>query len=189
MMRFKLVGMILIISQLFSGCNSCDCDKGSGLEGFYVCDRTDTANQEFLWLFKDNTYIHILAYDTIQFINSDNWLVRDNDVPKLFVAKNWVSPCESGRTYCYERMDYVAKHNFKSYKGGDAQLEFGCNTIGLDDGCYFRLIEQLEPMYNYKRIGGESHKLTVKGKRIEFYTERDSIVFTNTINDRNILSK
>ena len=189
MRPLSLIGFILIISHCFLGCNSCECDEGNGLQGFYTCSRKETKNQEFLWLFKNETYVHILDYDTVAYINSDSWMVKkSNQNIELFVAKNWVTPCESGRTYCYQRMDYVAKHNFENYKGSEAQLEFGCYN-GLDDTCYFRLMASYEPMYNYKRIDNESHKLTLKGKRIEFYTERDSIVFSNTINDRNILSE
>jgi hypothetical protein len=187
MIRFSLIGLILIITQLFTGCNSCDCDEGNGLEGFYTCSRKETKNQEFLWLFKNEFYVHILSYDTVVYINSDSWAVeKSNQNIELFIAKNWVAPCESGRTYCYERMDYVAKHNFESYKGSDAQLEFGCYN-GLDDTCYFRLMATYEPMYNYKRIGDEFYKLDLKGKRIEFYTERDSVVFSSVVNDKNIL--
>lgn len=186
MRNLGLIGLILVILTLFSGCNSCKCTEGNGLEGFYTCSRTETSNQEFLWLFKSKTYIHILSYDTVAYINSDSWAVeKSNQNIDLFIAKNWIAPCESGRTYCFQRMDYVTKHNYKNYKGSEAQLEFGC-YIGLDDTCYFRLMATYEPMYNYKRIGGESHMLTLKGKRIEFYTEADSIVFSSILNHRNI---
>lgn len=187
-MRFSLTGLILIATQLFTGCNSCDCDKGYGLEGFYTCSRTETTNQEFLWLLKNKHYVHILLYDTVAYVNSDNWHIRKDEYSKksLFIAENWVAPCETGRAYCYQRIDYVAKHNFKDYMGGNAQLEFGC-YIGIDDTCYFRLLDQLEPMYNYKRIADENHKMDLKGKRIEFYTERDSVVFSDIVKERNIL--
>jgi len=189
MRHFRLIGLLLVFLQLLSGCNSCDCDEGNGLEGFYICSRTETSNQEFLWLFKNKSYVHVLSYDSVVYINSDSWFIeKSNQNIELFVAKNWIAPCESGRTYCYQRMDYVNKQNFKNYKGSEAQLEFGCYN-GLDDTCYFRLMATYEPMYNYKRIAGENHKLNLQGKRIEFYTEGDSIAFTSIAIDRNILSE
>jgi len=189
MRKYNFIGLLLIFVKLFSSCNSCECNKENGLEGFYICSRTETTNQEFLWLFENGSYIHILSYDTIAYANSDKWNIRKDEYNKkeLFIAQNWVAPCESGRSYCYQRMDFVGKHNFKDYKGSNAQLEFGCFN-GLDDTCSFRLIEQLEPWYNYNRVADEYYKLDLKGKRIEFYAERDSIIFSNIINERNILT-
>ncbi len=187
MRRIILIGFVLITAIWFSGCNSCDCDESNGLVGFYTCSRTETNNQEFLWLFKNKFYVHILSYDTIVFVNSDKWQVeKSNENTDLFIAKNWITPCEIGRTYCYRRMDYVNTLNFESHKGSEAQLEFGCYN-GLDDTCYFRLMASYEPMYNYKRIADEYNKLDLKGKRIEFYTERDSTFFSSVAIEKNIL--
>ncbi len=189
MRQLSLIGLLFIFSRLFSGCNSCECDDSNGLEGFYICSRTETSDQEFLWLFKNKSYVHILAYDTVAYINSDSWQVeKSNAGMDLFIANNWIAPCEIGRTYCYQRMDHVAKNNFKNYKGSEAQLEFSCYN-GLDDTCYFRLMAANEPMYNYKRIAGEDHKINLQGKRIEFYAAEDSIVFTDIDKFRSILSE
>lgn len=187
-MKFSLICIILIATHIFAGCNSCDCVVGNGLDGFYTCSRTETSDQEYLWVFKNKYYVHVLSYDKIAFVNCDSWDIRKDEYSKksLFIAENWVAPCETGRAYCYQRMDFVAKHNFKSYMGSNAQLEYGCFN-GLDDTCYFRLLEPLEPLYNYKRIADEAFKIDLKGKRIEFYTERDSIIFTDFITEFNIL--
>jgi hypothetical protein len=183
MIRICLILFLLITVLLFSSCNSCDCDEGSGLEGFYTCTRTETNNQEFLWLFRNKSYVHLLSYDTVFFVNSDSWQVgKSNANIELFIAKNWIAPCEAGCTYCYQKMDYVNTKNFKDYKGSEAQLEFCCYK-GFDDTCYFRLMATYEPMYNYKRIAGEAYKIDLKGKRIEFYTEQDSIVFSDAVKE------
>ncbi len=187
MIRISLIGLVLISLLLLSSCNFCDCEEGNGLKGFYTCSRTETNNQEYLWLFENKYYVHILSYDTVVYVNSDNWQVeKSNANIDLFIAKNWIAPCETGRTYCYQRMDNVSKYNFENYKGSEAQLEFGCYN-GLDDTCYFRLMASYEPMYNYKRIADENYKMDLKGKRIEFYTEMDSIVFSGVVKEKKIL--
>ena len=175
--------MILTVIQALSGCYSCQCDKADGLDGFYICDRKSSQNQEFLWLFTNNTYVHVLVYDTVQYVNSDTWSVREdlNSKSKLFIAQNWVAPCESGRIYCSERMDYVAKHNFNRYKGSNAQLGYGCSTIGLDASCHFRLSDQLEPMYNYKRVADEEIKSLLGDRTTRFYSVADSTHFVAII--------
>jgi hypothetical protein len=185
MMRDIFIGFLLFVLFSLISCNSCVCDKGSGLEGFYTCTRKATSNQEFLWLFKNKTYIHILSYDTVNYINSDTWAIKKDPDGNgsLFIAENWVSPCVIGRSYCFERMDKVTKLNFKDYKGSKAQLDYGCYK-GLDDSCYFRLMDVQEPMYNYKRLAKETHKMDLSGKHIEFYTGRDSILFSNIIEGR-----
>ena len=187
-MRLSLIGLMLIATQLFISCNSCDCVEGNGLDGFYICSRTETRNQEYLWVFKNKYYVHVLTYDTIVYVNSDSWDIRKDEYSKksLFIAENWVAPCETGHANCYQTMNYVAKHNFNDYKGGNAQLEYGCYN-GLDDTCYFRLLDQLEPMYNYKRIADEAYKMDFKVQRIEFYTERDSLVFSDIVKEKNTL--
>lgn len=181
MIRFSLIGFILITLQLFSACDSCECDEGTGLEGFYTCSRTKTKNHEYLWLFSNNFYVHILIYDTLSYVNSDKWCVKILSRNDLFMAKNWVDPCTGyGRTYCHQTMDTVNKYNFKDYKDTEATLDFACYSA-LDDTCYFRLIAHDNPLYNYKRIRKESYQLSLKDKQIEFYTKRDSIVFFNVI--------
>ncbi|MGV3505524.1 MAG: hypothetical protein ACO1O1_17605 [Adhaeribacter sp.] len=184
---FKII-LLLIIAQTLVSCYSCECDNGRQLEGFYICDRRDIKNPELLWLFSDRTYIHVLYYDTVQYVNSGNWLIREDEDAgqEYFIAENWVQPCESEFLSCSEKMDYVAKHNFKYYKGSP-NLIFGCTTLGWEDECYFRLYNTLEPMYNYKRLKNEFYKVKLDMKKTKFYTDTDSLVFSKAIKKRHVI--
>ena len=180
-MRNKLIVFFAILSEFFWGCNSCDCNKGKSLQGFYTCSRTKVPDNEFLWILSSRIYVHAMIFDSILYINSDEWWI---DTPKdnieLFMGKNWVSPCKD-EYGCYETIDKVTINNFTDYKGSEAQLSFDC-FIGLDNECRFRLMSSQEPMYNYKHIDNENHKLSIKGKTLRFYTKRDSFHYHNAIN-------
>ncbi len=167
---------ILLFAFLISGCNYCKCDETGGISGFYICDRTNDNNAEYIWIFGDNTYVHMFDYDTIRYINSDTWSIRRDHI-ELFIANNWVAPCEYGRDACYKRMEYVNSNNYNEYLGSMAQLSYGC-LVGLDDSCYFRLISQFNPMFNYKKIHNSEYRDYSLFMDAFFFSKRDSVMFS-----------
>jgi hypothetical protein len=189
MIRLILLVLIVFSLTIFVGCNSCECNEGNGLEGFYVCGRRATNDKELLWLFKDKTYLHILSYDNVEYVNSDVWRIEKDPDKKtdIFKAENWIRPCSFENPQCYDKMEIITKNNFNEYKGSKAQLDFGCYK-GLDDTCFFRLMDSQEPMYNYKRVGAENKELKLGLKKMEFYSDRDSFMFCEIIRKHNIIS-
>lgn len=185
---FKII-LLLIIAQTLVSCSPCECDKRTELEGFYICDRKDSKNQELLWLFSDKTYLHILFYDTVQFVNSNKWMIKKdkNYGEEYFVAENWVQPCGGAVYSCDGEMEYVAKHNFKHYQYAETRLRFGCSTIGLDDEYYMRIYESSDPLYNYKRLKNQFYKVKLDMQKTKFYTETDSLVFSKVIKKRRVI--
>jgi hypothetical protein len=179
-MRNKIVIFFVVVSILFWGCNACDCNKGTSVQGFYICSRTKVPDNEFIWILSSKIYVHAMLFDSVLYINSDEWWI---DTPKdnveLFMGKNWVSPCKDDYS-CFETIDKVTIDNFIDYMGSEAQLAFDCFN-GLDNECHFRLMSSQEPMYNYKRLDNENHKLSTKGKKLRFYTKRDSVLYLNAV--------
>src|SRR5580765_4277352 len=132
-MRYLILWFAL---QFLSGCwsdsNYCNC-KEKELTGFFVCDRRATTNNEYLWLFKDSTYIHLLQYDTIQFINSNKWHLVSIHNRDFIEVNSWICPCKIDRSDCYNGMDTVTDLNYKNnYAVAVNQFDYGCYK-GLDN--------------------------------------------------------
>jgi hypothetical protein len=184
--------LFLIILSIFQSCHQCNCgtkcdDNFCDLEGFYVFPRKHTRNKEFLWIFNNHQYIHCFVYSSEIFINSDVWTIEkgSNSIDN-FIAENWISPCGIECTFEPVRLYHVTKSNFESYKGSEAQLNFGCQE-GIGDTCSFRLWRQMEPDHFYKKIFKSDHVIKPKRRPIKFYTERDSLMFT-TLNGYKYIS-
>jgi hypothetical protein len=183
-MKKLLIGF-LILFVLYLGyiiipffINDCDCENKNTIIGSYKNVRKDSINIEHLYIYSDSSYIHLLSYDSIQFVNSDKWKILDEQAE----LQGWNDPDIIDVHNAKEYLNFIPLKNicqkFPKYFGGNCydHYKYGCVF------CIF--FDEFNSFYRRSTI--DNQIVDLKNIPTLFYSKADSISFSNTIKKNNI---
>lgn len=159
--------------------NDCNCDNKNTPIGYYINSRTDSVNKEYIYLYSDSSYIHILSYDTIQFLNCNKWNIEVN---KLHM-NNWSDPDHYDYSNADNKLFFISYENSKKQFANN--YNFGC-LDSYKNGCVFRIYFSEEDNHYFRRVNIKNDIIDLSNKSTFFYTVQDSISFYNSVDKNSI---
>lgn len=154
--------------------NDCDCENENTLIGYYINSRTDSINKEYVYLYADSSYIHILSYDTIQFLNCNKWNTEVNK----FSMNNWSDPDHYDYSNAENKLFFISYENSK--KQFPNNYNYGCFD-SYRNGCIFRIYFSEEDNHYFRRIEINTKYIDLKDVPTKFYSKSDSIFFNSSV--------